>query len=81
MVKFVANPTFQELEQSDLDLRIAGTKEAISMVECGANEILNDVMVEALLFAHNAIQPIIDVQIKMREEVGKVKREVQLLPD
>ena len=78
--KFVSNPTFQQLEQSDLDLRIAGTKEAISMVECGANEIPDDVMVEALLFAHNAIQPIIDVQIKMRQEVGKVKREVKLYP-
>ncbi len=78
--KFIVNPTFQQLEESDLDLRIAGTKEAISMVECGAKEITDDVMVEALIFAHNAIQPIIDLQVKMAKEVGKQKRAVNLFP-
>lgn len=78
--KFIVNPTFQQLEESDLDLRIAGTKEAISMVECGAKEIPDEVMVDALIFAHNAIQPIIDLQVKMAQEVGKAKREVKLFP-
>ena len=78
--KFIINPTFQEIEDSDLDLRVAGTKEAISMVECGANEIPDDVMVEALAFAHESIQPIIDLQLQMRAEIGKEKAEIQLFP-
>ena len=63
--KFIVNPTFDQIDNSDLDLRVAGTKEAISMVECGANEIPDDVMVDALAFAHESIQPIIDLQLKM----------------
>ncbi|RPI29659.1 MAG: polyribonucleotide nucleotidyltransferase [Chloroflexota bacterium] len=73
--QFVINPTFPDLEYSDLDLRIAGTRDAILMVECGADEVAEDVMVEALEFGHNAIQPIIDVQEQMASEVGKAKRE------
>jgi len=78
--KFIVNPTFQQIEDSDLDLRVAGTKEAISMVECGANEIPDDVMVEALAFAHEAIQSIIDLQLKMAAEIGKPKTVVPLFP-
>src|SRR5574340_410651 len=73
--EFVINPTFAELDASDLDLRIAGTKDAILMVECGANEIPEDVMVAALELGHKSIQPIIDLQLKMQAEVGKPKRE------
>ncbi len=73
--QFVINPTFQEMEQSDLDLRLAGTREAILMVECGADEIPEDVMVAALEFGHQAIQPLIDVQLQMAAEVGKPKRQ------
>jgi polyribonucleotide nucleotidyltransferase len=76
--EFVINPTFAELEVSDLDLRIAGTREAILMVECGANEVPEDVMVAALEIGHKSIQPLIDLQMQMREEVGKSKREVNL---
>jgi polyribonucleotide nucleotidyltransferase len=80
--EFVINPTFEELDASDLDLRIAGTREAILMVECGANEIPEDVMVEALELGHKALQPLIDLQLLMQAEVGKPKREVKLsLPD
>ncbi len=78
--KFIVNPTFQQIEESDLDLRVAGTKEAISMVECGATEIPDDIMVEALAFAHEAIQPIIDVQVQMAQEIGKTKTVVPLFP-
>ncbi|HHY88485.1 MAG TPA: polyribonucleotide nucleotidyltransferase [Chloroflexi bacterium] len=74
--QFVINPTFAEIEVSDLDLRIAGTRDAILMVECGANEIPEDVMVEALAFGHKSLQPLIDLQERMRQEVGKEKREV-----
>ena len=80
--EFVINPTFAEIETSDLDLRIAGTRDAILMVECGANEIPEDVMVEALELGHKSMQPLIDLQFQMQSEVGKPKREVTLaLPD
>jgi polyribonucleotide nucleotidyltransferase len=76
--EFVLNPTFEEMNASDLDLRIAGTKDAILMVECGANEIPEDVMVAALELGHQSIQPIIDLQLKMQTEIGKPKREVTI---
>src|SRR5215213_11821496 len=76
--EFVVNPTFAEIDASDLDLRIAGTRDAILMVECGANEIPEDVMVQALELGHRSIQPLIDLQFQMQQEVGKPKREVPL---
>ena len=80
--EFVVNPAFAEIDASDLDLRIAGTRDAILMVECGANEIPEDVMVQALELGHRSIQPLIDLQLQMQAEVGKPKREVTLaLPD
>jgi polyribonucleotide nucleotidyltransferase len=80
--EFVINPTFAELDASDLDLRIAGTRDAILMVECGANEIPEDVMVQALELGHKSLQPLIDLQFQMQAEVGKPKREVALsIPD
>jgi len=78
--KLVVNPTFAEMEDSDLDLRMAGTKDAILMVESGAKMISEEVMVEALLFGHQSMQPIIALQEKMAAEIGKPKREVQLFP-
>ncbi len=76
--EFVINPTYPEMDASDLDLRIAGTKDAILMVECGANEIPEDVMVAALELGHKSIQPLIELQLKMQAELGKPKREVTL---
>jgi len=76
--EFVINPTFAQMDASDLDLRIAGTKDAILMVECGADEIPEDVMVQALELGHKAIQPLIDLQLQMAAEVGKPKRQVEL---
>src|SRR5512140_2192329 len=73
--QFVVNPTSSELDSSDLDLRIAGTADAILMVECGANELPEAVMVEALEFGHQALQPMIELQNKMRAAVGKPKSE------
>lgn len=75
--QFIANPTFEEIEKSDLDLRIAGTRDAILMVECGASEIEESRMLDALLFGHQAIQPLLDLQERMAAEVGKPKREYQ----
>ena len=80
--EFVINPTYPDIEASDLDLRLAGTKDAILMVECGANEIPEDVMVAALELGHKSIQPLIDLQLQMQAEVGKPKREASFnLPD
>jgi polyribonucleotide nucleotidyltransferase len=77
--EFIINPTYQEIEQSAMDLRVAGTREAILMVECGADQIEESVMIEALQVAHKAMQPLIDVQEQMREQVGKPKREYEVL--
>jgi polyribonucleotide nucleotidyltransferase len=80
--QFIINPTFTEMDKSDLDLRIAGTRDAILMVEAGSDEIPEDVMVAALEFGHKSIQPLIDLQLQMRAETGKPKREVTFaLPD
>ncbi|MDO9129140.1 MAG: polyribonucleotide nucleotidyltransferase, partial [Anaerolineales bacterium] len=80
--QFVAYPTFAEMDKSDLDLRIAGTRDAILMVECGADEVPEDIMVAALEFGHKAFQPLIDLQFQMQAEIGKPKHEVTLfVPD
>jgi len=73
--ELVVNPTIPEMVNSRLDLRVAGTREAILMVEAGANEVPEATIVEALKLAHEAIQPLIDLQEEMREAVGKPKRE------
>jgi len=72
--RFVANPTFSETVGSTLDLRLAGTRDALLMVESGASEISEGKMVEALAFGHQAIQPFIDIQEQMAAQVGKPKR-------
>ena len=74
--KLVVNPTIEEMEESSLDLRVAGTKDAILMVEAGADEVTEILMVEALQLAHESIKPIIEVQERMAAEIGKPKREV-----
>ncbi len=73
--EFVVNPTFEQMEHSSLDLRMAGTRDAILMVECGAEEVPEDVMVKALEFGHKAFQPFIDLQEQMAREIGKPKRD------
>jgi polyribonucleotide nucleotidyltransferase len=75
--ELVAAPTIPQMAESTLDLRLAGTKDAIIMVEAGANEVDEALLVEALAFGFEAIQPIIAVQEEMREAVGKPKREVE----
>ncbi|HZU87217.1 MAG TPA: polyribonucleotide nucleotidyltransferase, partial [Anaerolineaceae bacterium] len=78
--ELIINPTFEQIEKGELDLRLAGTRDAILMVECASSEIGEEKMVEALMFGHNAILPIIDAQEKMTAEIGKPKREVTLFP-
>lgn len=73
--ELVINPTYAQMANSRLDLRVAGTAEAIVMVECAAEEIPEDLMVEALLKAHEEMQPLIALQNDMREKVGKDKND------
>lgn len=77
--EFIINPTFEEMGASDLDLRLAGTKDAILMVECGASEVPEDIMVEALELGHRSIQPLIDLQLQMQAEIGKPKRQATIV--
>ncbi len=76
--EFILNPSYAQIDESDLDLRIAGTADAILMVESGSNEIDEESMIAALQFGHDAIQPIIEAQLQMAKELGKPKREVQI---
>ncbi len=71
----VVNPTATQLNSSTLDLRLAGTEHAILMVEAGADEIPEDVMLEAMRVGHEAMQPIIQLQKQMAEQFGKPKFE------
>ncbi len=73
--KFVFNPLIPQMVNSQLDLRMAGTSEAIIMVEAGANEAPEEMIVEALRIGHQAMQPIIALQKEMRAQLGKPKRE------
>jgi polyribonucleotide nucleotidyltransferase len=75
---FVANPSIQEMVDSTLNLRMAGTREAIIMVEAGADEVSEETLVSALEFGHQALLPLVEMQEQMRETIGKVKREVTL---
>jgi len=76
--EFIVNPTASQRENSEMDLRIAGTRDAILMVECGADVLPEDVMVQALTFGHQALQPLIDVQERMAAEIGKAKKQINL---
>ncbi|MCQ6265840.1 polyribonucleotide nucleotidyltransferase [Fictibacillus sp. WQ 8-8] len=76
--QFVVNPTIEENEKSDINLIVAGTKEAINMVEAGAKEVPEEVMLEAIMFAHEEIKKLIAFQEKIVEELGKEKMEIQL---
>jgi polyribonucleotide nucleotidyltransferase len=78
--EFVVNPTYSEVEESELDLIVSGTRDAIMMVEAGAKLLPEDVMAEAILFGHRALQPLIDIQEQLREAVGKPKRSPYLEP-
>ena len=71
--EFVVNPTYSQLADSELDLIVSGTRDAIMMVEAGAKLLPEAVMAEAILFGHRALQPLIDIQEKLREAAGKPK--------
>lgn len=70
---FIINPTIEESEKSDIDLTVAGTKDAINMVEAGAMEASEDDMLEALLFGHEAIKKLVVFQEEIIKEIGSEK--------
>ncbi|WP_413301276.1 polyribonucleotide nucleotidyltransferase [Bacillus sp. 1P10SD] len=76
--EFVINPTVEQAEKSDIHLTVAGTKDAINMVEAGALEVPEETMLEAIMFGHDHIKQLIEFQEKIVAEIGKPKREINL---
>ncbi|MBS5778630.1 MAG: polyribonucleotide nucleotidyltransferase [Acholeplasma sp.] len=77
--KFIINPTQDELEISDIDLTVAGTKNAINMVEAGSKEVSEEDMLEALMFGHEAVIELCEFQEKIIAEIGAEKMEYEKL--
>ncbi len=75
--EFIPNPTYKQREKSDLDIVVAGTKDAIVMVEGGSKEASEEDILEAILFGHKELQKLIDIQEQLREQVGKEKITVE----
>ncbi|ASV65910.1 polyribonucleotide nucleotidyltransferase [Cytobacillus sp. FSL W7-1323] len=76
--EFIINPSVEQTEKSDIHLVVAGTKDAINMVEAGAEEVPEETMLEAIMFGHDEIKRLIAFQEKIAEEIGKDKMEVTL---
>lgn len=77
--EYVLNPTVEQAEQTDIELSVAGTKQAINMVESGAKEVSEEDMLGALLFGFDAIKELVAFQEEIVQAVGKEKMEVSLL--
>lgn len=77
--KFIINPTVEQSEKSDIDLTVAGTKDAINMVEAGAREASEDDMLEALMFGHEAIKKLIAFEEEVIKAIGVEKMEYEKL--
>lgn len=76
--EFIINPTLEQLEKSDIHLVVAGTKDAINMVEAGADEVPEEIMLEAIMFGHEEIKRLIAFQEEIVAAVGKEKSEITL---
>ena len=81
--KLVVNPVLPDFERSDLNIFVAGSRDAILMVEGEANEVSEEEVLDAILFAHRSLVPILDLQERMAREIGKEKRvfEKKVLPE
>ena len=80
--KYIINPTIEEREKSSMYVYVSGTKEAILMVEAGANEVTEKEMLGAIMFAHEEIKKLVDFQLDIQKKIGKKKVEPELcLPD
>ncbi|WP_416150905.1 polyribonucleotide nucleotidyltransferase [Salipaludibacillus sp. HK11] len=77
--EFIINPSTDQMEKSELDLIVAGTKDAINMVEAGADEISEGIILDAIMFGHEEIKKLVAFQEDIIEKVGKPKMEVKLL--
>lgn len=75
--QFIVEPTVEQAKVSELNLAVAGTKDAILMVEAGAKEVSEDVMLDAIWFAHGEIKKLVEFQEKIQAEVGKPKMEFE----
>ncbi|MFH2005391.1 MAG: polyribonucleotide nucleotidyltransferase, partial [bacterium] len=73
--EFIANPTWKQMDESDLLIVMACSRKAIVMVEGGASGLPEDIVVDALFFGHDAVTPMLDLQDKLRAAVGRPKRE------
>lgn len=78
--EYVLNPTVDQMEETDLDLIVAGTNDAVLMVESEAQELTEEVMLGAVMFGHRGFQPVIDAIIQLAEKAAKAPRELNL-PD
>ncbi|PSL42086.1 polyribonucleotide nucleotidyltransferase [Planomicrobium soli] len=76
--EFIINPTNDQMEQSTINLTVAGTKDAINMVEAGAKEVSEETILEAIMFGHEEIKKLIAFQEEIAAEVGKEKSAIQL---
>jgi polyribonucleotide nucleotidyltransferase len=79
--KLTLNPTIQQMDDSDLDLVVAGTRDSIMMIEAGARQVTEDFLVEALALAQEGIKELCDAQEELRRAVGKPKLAIAQLPD
>ncbi len=73
--RFVTNPTISEQEASDINIIVAGNKSAVVMVEGGADFVSESEMIEAIFYGHEALQPMLDMQVELKEAAGLAKRE------
>lgn len=76
--EFIINPTVSQMEKSDMHLTVAGTKDAINMVEAGANEVPEEIMLEAIMYGHEEIKRLIKFQEEIVSKIGKEKMQVTL---
>jgi len=76
--EYIINPTLEELGKSDINLIVAGTKDAINMVEAGAKEVSEEAMLEAMMFGHEFIKMLCDFQLDIAAKTGKPKMEIKL---
>ena len=75
--KYIANPNNEEREKSRMSLTVSGTRDAVLMVEAGAKEVTEEKMLGGIMFAHDIIKKLVDFQLKAKEEIGKVPKEVE----
>ena len=75
--KLIANPTIEELAKSDIELVVAGSRTGVIMVEGGADIVSESEMLEAIFFAHDSMQPLIDIQLELKQALGREKRSFQ----